>query len=184
MQILCFSTSSPWASVALITTDGTVLWSEQEHAVNRASASCFEMLDRHQIDFTQIAMLAADTGPGSFTGVRVGVTLAKTLAYMQGCPVLGAEAFDLIDPEATVVLPSKKGEYFLRKPGQSPIRTTEIDPEEVVGYPLETNFRPPHAARFAAILDRLVPTDAVSFVPHYLIEPSISTPKKPFRSVV
>ncbi|MGQ0636543.1 MAG: tRNA (adenosine(37)-N6)-threonylcarbamoyltransferase complex dimerization subunit type 1 TsaB [Planctomycetaceae bacterium] len=38
-------------------------------------------------------LIAVSIGPGSFTGLRVGVVFAKTLGYAVGCPVVGVETF-------------------------------------------------------------------------------------------
>jgi tRNA threonylcarbamoyladenosine biosynthesis protein TsaB len=43
-----------------------------------------------------IGLVAVTTGPGSFTGLRVGVTTAKTLAYAVGSPVVGVNTLEAI----------------------------------------------------------------------------------------
>lgn len=134
-----------------------------------------------QIGLDAFELFAADIGPGSFTGVRVGVMLAKSFAWTQGKPVAGADAFDLISPDRAVVLPSKKGEYFVRLPGEAPYRDAEA-PADAVGYgPDREPNTPPHAAGFALLVDRLERVDPLTFAPAYLIEPSISIPKKAYR---
>jgi tRNA threonylcarbamoyl adenosine modification protein YeaZ len=182
---LGISTSSPWASVAAFAPEGRLLWEAQEHAPQRASGACLAMLRRMLTDLDlrveDFEVFAADMGPGSFTGVRVGVMLAKTLAWSNGRRVAGADAFDLIAPDRTVILPSKKGEFFVREPGTAPYRDAEI-PAGAVGYGVGVEEAvPPSAARFGAILDRLTPVDPLAFAPAYLIEPSISIPKRAFR---
>lgn len=123
----------------------------------------------------------ADVGPGSFTGVRVGIVLAKTLAYRLNVRVAGADAFDLISPSRVVVLPSKKLEYFVRRPGQAPVRTSIVPDGDWVGFGVPDHEEVfPEAARFGALMNVLQWQGPIEFVPNYLIEPSISTPKKPF----
>lgn len=186
-MIVAVSTSCRIASVALLDMDRLVLWSGSQEAPQAASGACLALL-REGLDSVGRALktaelFAADLGPGSFTGVRVGVTLAKTLAYLQGAQCYGATAFDLIDPSATVVLPSKRGEWFVRIPNQEPVRTQEgVDPA-VAGYgPGVSTPRYPLAAGFAKLPIHRI--DPEQLVPAYLIPPSISTPKKPYGGEV
>lgn len=179
-MIVAFSTSSQFASVAAIAPDRKLLFAETRDVPRRASEACLEMLEsmrQRGLDLEQATLFAADVGPGSFTGVRVGVILAKTFGFVYSVPVAGRNAFDLVAPDRTVFLPSRKGEYFVREVGGMPFRTIE--------GPLGETQPAPNAANFAWFLDELEPVTAARFLPEYLIEPSISVPNKPFaeRSV-
>lgn len=173
------------ASVALLGVDGVVLWEGVLEAPQAASGACLELLRRglNHLGRTlsDASGFAADLGPGSFTGVRVGVTLAKTFAFLGSVKALGAPAFDLIDPAGPVVLPSKRGEWFVREPGKEPYRVTDLDGIAAVGFgPGIEHPVYPSAARFGAILNRLVPVAAEELTPAYLVPPSISVPKTPY----
>ena len=181
-MIAAFSTSSPWTSVSVMRETGEVVWSDQRHAPGKSSGACMEMLEASGVPLEEVRVFAADVGPGSFTGVRVGVVLAKTLAWCFGVRCAGADAFDLIDPSELVALPSKKGEYFLREPGSAPERT-EVLPEGVLGYGFEGGSCPPHSERFSKLLSGLVTVAPMQFIPAYLIEPSISQAKKPLSRI-
>ncbi len=166
----CFSTSGPRASVALVRA-GEVLFAGDEPAQGRAGEACLRLLDEgfRAVGSSEVEVYAADLGPGSFTGVRVGIVLAKTLAWTQGVLCAGTDAFDLVNPAGVVALPSRKGEWFVRTPGAG-IERTRVQPE-AVGVPLASGF-----ARLA-----LRAVSPFELVPGYLLEPSISTPKEPFR---
>jgi tRNA A37 threonylcarbamoyladenosine modification protein TsaB len=129
---------------------------------------------------TSATMFCADIGPGSFTGTRVGVILAKTLAFAIDAPVAGATAFDLISPNATVAFPSKRGEYFVRVPGEAPFRTTSLTEHSIQGFGFGNQDRFPNAAHFDVLVNKLERQTAEAFLPEYLIEPSISIPNKPY----
>ena len=188
-MILAFSTSSAWASVAAVDRKSGVLWTGRLHAPQGAAGACLKLLEamigESGLRVEDAELYAADLGPGSFTGVRVGVTLAKTFGYLYGKPVAGASSFDLISTELTVALPSKKREFFIRAPRSTPIRTTELPEGEFVGF--GPGIQPetfPDASRFSTLIETLTPADAMTFVPEYLIEPSISIPKKPYLAGV
>jgi tRNA threonylcarbamoyl adenosine modification protein YeaZ len=184
---VCFSCSSPFCSVALIDETGSLLFSERAETKQNASGLCIEMLDRglhslglHLVDAD---LFVADVGPGSFIGVRVGVTLAKSFGFANKKPVAGVSAFDLIDAKNPVAFPSKKGEYFVRQLGAEVVRVSEL-PSGVkfVGYgPAFAEQTYPDAARVASVLEKIKPTQPELLLPEYLIEPSISIPKTPYR---
>ena len=51
-----------------------------------------------------VQLVAVTLGPGSFTGLRVGVTTAKTFAYAAGADILGIDTLEAIAAEAPVEL--------------------------------------------------------------------------------
>jgi len=180
---LGFSSSSPIVSVALFDDDGTLLCSREAEGHMKASGTLLEILEdvfaEAGIELHSVNLFAVDLGPGSFTGVKVAVTMCKTFAYVQKRPVCGATAFDLIDPAALVAVPSKKSEYFLRSPGKEPVTTNE-PPSSAVGYGRRfTDPVYPSAARFERLLESCERTEPVALVPYYVAEPSISRPKNP-----
>jgi len=183
--IVAFSTSSPQTSVALIASDGEVLAAMAKHAPMQASAACMDLLQallvESGLDLKSATLFAADRGPGSFTGVKVAVTIAKTMAFAAGVKVVGADSFNLIDPDGTVVTPSKRGEWFIRRPGTEAIRQEELPEEPYLGFgPGIEPPRYPLASGFARLLPSLVEMEPELLVPNYLIEPSISAPKTPY----
>lgn len=184
-MIVAFSTSSPLASVALIGEDGEVLASESREARHAAGGACLEMLEslfastgRSLADAT---LFAADLGPGSFTGVKVGVTLAKTLALAGEVEAAGLSSFDLIAPDRAVAIPSRRGEYLVRVPGSDPVRRVGEPEAGVSGYgPDFASPVYPEARGFAPHVGRLARVAPEALVPAYVLEPAISTPKRPY----
>ena len=173
------SSSSPLASVALLDESGALLAEGREEAKMQASGALLFTLDRLLADtglsLAQARVFAADLGPGSFTGVKVAVTMAKVMAFAHQVPAAGVTAFDLVSTSETVAIRSRKGEFFLRIPGEAPHIVAEV-PTAAVGsgeglgdqrYPLAEN-----AARLP-----LEPVRPESLVPFYVAEPSISKPR-------
>jgi len=178
--IICLSTSSAFSSVAVVATKGAVLWSGAREAKGNASAACIGLLEESGYEVSLATGFLADLGPGSFTGVRVGVTLAKTFAWALGVKCGGVDSFDLIDPFGMVVFPSKKGEWFVRVPGVEVVRQTELPEGKYSGF--GPGIEPPNypnAAGFSRIMDRIRWIQPEGLAPEYLIEPSISLPKNP-----
>ena len=177
-----FSSSSPIASVALIGAN-ELLAERAEEAGHKASGTLLFLLDKLLAEcgreLRDARLFVADIGPGSFTGVKVGVTLAKTMAFAMRLPVAGVTSFDLIASGSAVVIPSRKGEAFLRGPGSEP-QIVNSPPAGAVGYgPFAREQTMPLASRALGVLDRLAPVAPELLVPLYVAEPSISKPKDP-----
>jgi len=97
--ILAFDTSGFAGSVALL--DGPALIREMALAAERRSAQTLSpaiasLLQESGVEPAQIKLVATTIGPGSFTGLRVGVTTAKTFAYAVGAQVLGISTLEAI----------------------------------------------------------------------------------------
>ncbi len=58
-----------------------------------------KLLKKHRLNLNDLTAIEVETGPGSFTGLRVGVSIANTLGYFLHIPINGKEAKDLVEPK-------------------------------------------------------------------------------------
>ena len=99
MNILAMDTSGPVAGVAIMA-QGKIVY--EGAAVNRMTHSVNlmpmveEALTRSGLDVEAIDLFAAVTGPGSFTGVRIGVSTVKGMAHGAGKPCIGIDALEAL----------------------------------------------------------------------------------------
>ena len=97
MNLLAFDTSGPVAGVS-VWCDGTIRY--EAAAVNKMTHSenimpmAEEALLRAGIAKEQLNLLAVTVGPGSFTGVRIGVTAVKALSHALGIPCVAVDALE------------------------------------------------------------------------------------------
>jgi tRNA threonylcarbamoyladenosine biosynthesis protein TsaB len=75
--------------------------------------------------------ILVDTGPGSFTGIRVGIAAARALAFAWGVPVTGYASLALVaaidggQDATTVAIEGGHGELFLARYGGDPLAEIE-----------------------------------------------------------
>lgn len=122
MIVLALDTSTWWASVAVVA-DGEVLAAERERAHGSHAIELLPLVER-TLAAAGVALAAVDAvavtrGPGSFTGLRVGLSTAKGLAYATGArlvavPTLEALARSVDGATGTVLvlLDARKGELY------------------------------------------------------------------------
>lgn len=178
-MILCVSTSSEVASLALFRADGSLVIKADGPAARRASGFLVSAVEESSIDLASIELFVADIGPGSLTGIKVGVTMAKAWGWAFGRPVAGINAFDLVASDRTVAIPGKRGEAFVRVPGEAPrvIAEDEIPRAAVLTGRLAENAM--YALAERCIVSSLTPCRPEELTAEYLVEPSASVTKRP-----
>ena len=92
MQILAFETSAKAASVALVQ-DGKLLSESYQNTGLTHSQTLMvmaeDLLKQCGVEVSQLDAVAVANGPGSFTGIRIGVAAAKGLAWGAELPCCG-----------------------------------------------------------------------------------------------
>src|SRR5690349_14413397 len=91
MRVLALDTSTPVTSCALVE-DGRVLWEKLIEPPLKAG----DVLPDALGDLTQADAVAVGLGPGSFTGLRVGLAAAKAIAYARRLPLAGASSLQAL----------------------------------------------------------------------------------------
>src|SRR5579872_2478679 len=94
MRILAIDTALAACSAAVLDTEQAVISAHESLAMTRGHAEALmplvaRVLDRAKCDFSEIDRIAVTTGPGSFTGLRVGISAARGLALAAGKPAVG-----------------------------------------------------------------------------------------------
>lgn len=93
-MILCIETATPVCSVALCDSEKVV--SMRESRENKSHASLLtlyilDILNEHGLKASELDAIAVSKGPGSYTGLRIGVSTAKGIAYGSRIPLIGIE---------------------------------------------------------------------------------------------
>lgn len=93
-MIICLETSTPICSVALCSSSGIVALKEsaedKSHA-SRLTVFIQELLSGAGMRAKDLDAVAISKGPGSYTGLRIGVSTAKGIAYAASIPLIGIE---------------------------------------------------------------------------------------------
>lgn len=99
MLVLGIDTSSPVAAIALVSEHGLLAEINIE-LIHRHSERLIPNIDylfketNHSID--EVTGLVVGIGPGSFTGLRIGLSTIKTFAQVRKLPVIGLSTFDIM----------------------------------------------------------------------------------------
>lgn len=134
MKFLALDTTLAACSVACVAIDPVsgnvdVLASTRKAMARGHAEALVPMIARTMadtgMDFVQLDRIAVTTGPGSFTGLRVGVATARGLGLALGIPVIGVGTLDALardfadanpDSEApfAILLDARRGQVYIR----------------------------------------------------------------------
>ena len=93
-MILCLETATPVCSVALCDRTGIILVRESRENKSHATRLTLiieELLKEADIRPADLEAVAVSKGPGSYTGLRIGVSVAKGIAYGASVPLIGID---------------------------------------------------------------------------------------------
>lgn len=149
------------------------------------------LMREHGVAYADLAAIVTTTGPGSFTGVRIGLAALHGFVAVHGIPVkllttLEALAWQAARAQAheafTVTLRAGKGEVFaqdFRAENGVPVVTSEISlqPETKADWALTMVTGQPDAGMMAEITNVLPQAPLTEAVPHYIRPPDAAVPK-------
>lgn len=122
MKILAIETSTPVGSIAIV--EGPLL--KAQHILNistthnqRLLPGIDRILREVEWSLSDLDALAVSLGPGSFTGLRIGISVIKGLAWATGKPMAGVPTLDALAANVPFVshpiypvLDARKGEIY------------------------------------------------------------------------
>ena len=122
MRVLTIDTATSASSVGLV--DGVELAAEtvaEPHAAQHVLAAVVRVLAEAGADLASVQRVAIGRGPGSFTGLRIGIATGLGIADGCGAEVAAAPTLSALRHEAgersVAVVDARRGEVFAEGPG-------------------------------------------------------------------
>jgi tRNA threonylcarbamoyladenosine biosynthesis protein TsaB len=99
MVVLALDTTTPLGSCALAV-DGIVVRQDASDSslppATRLPLDLMTVLEHSDMELGQVDAFAVATGPGSFTGIRIGIATMQGLAFAGGKPLIGVSGLDAL----------------------------------------------------------------------------------------
>jgi tRNA threonylcarbamoyladenosine biosynthesis protein TsaB len=98
-MILAIDTATQYASLGLLSTDGVFAeesWFSGRNHTIELMPRIVRMLKLADLSVADLTALAVSLGPGSFTGLRIGLAAAKGMALPHKLPVVGVPTLDVV----------------------------------------------------------------------------------------
>jgi tRNA threonylcarbamoyladenosine biosynthesis protein TsaB len=124
--ILAFDTATDVATSALVR-DGKVVGERASRPV-RVLEDAQALIADAGLEPVAVEAIAVGTGPGSYTGLRIGLVTARALSLSLGAPVAGVPTLDALAagaPGAVPVIDGRRGEVFTLESGAPVVRKPE-----------------------------------------------------------
>lgn len=189
MRILAFDTSVSGSHIAVL--QGETLLAEMREPLRESQASKLiflieQALKQASMKYSEMELIAATVGPGSFTGIRIGLAAAQGIALASGKPAIGIGSLEAIAYEAArqhpdqpilAAIPYLRGQKYIQqfsslKQGFTPISEPELvdsirEPERALYHEQLPN---------ALILARLAAAKMAAGAPYAPLLPLYVTP--------
>ncbi len=125
--ILVIDSATTRVVVALGALDGTLIdaldWPAGYRHGETLLPAIADLFGRSGIERALLAAIVVGTGPGAFTGLRVGLATAKGLAHGLGCPIVGISTAEALlvgaAPRSVLVLPAGPSDRLVVRHGEA-----------------------------------------------------------------
>ena len=109
-MILCLETATPSCSVALVHNGEVLAYEEDPKGQNHSEKITLfisSVMKKAGISYNQLDAVAVSMGPGSYTGLRIGVSTAKGICYAVSKPLMAIETLESMAYGGKVVISSE-----------------------------------------------------------------------------
>lgn len=109
-MLLAMDTSTRAVGVALydgVRVLGESVWVSKNHHTIELAPSVAETLSRVGVDAKSLTAVGVAIGPGGFTGLRIGLALAKGLSLSRNLPLVGIPSLDVVAASQAVIPQTK-----------------------------------------------------------------------------
>lgn len=99
MKVLCIDTSSKLCSVAILEDTTLINKLELDNGLTHSETLMpliKELFDKSNLSLNDIDLLVSDVGPGSFTGIRIGVATCKAFSDSLNIPCVGISSLEVL----------------------------------------------------------------------------------------
>lgn len=131
--ILNIETSTEVCSVSLAENGKTLYQKESTEGLNHSKLLTVfieDLLSENNIDINKIDAVAVSKGPGSYTGLRIGVSVAKGLCYGLGKPLIGIGSIEAMG----YYVAKNAGEFYNASDGEELLFCPMIDARRMEVY--------------------------------------------------
>ncbi|MCF7851857.1 MAG: tRNA (adenosine(37)-N6)-threonylcarbamoyltransferase complex dimerization subunit type 1 TsaB [Simkaniaceae bacterium] len=159
--MLLIDTSSQTQHLALFRGQNLIAYSKTTSKSHQLIVEIEKLLTESHCKKEEIQEIAIGVGPGSFTGTRIGVMVAKTLAFGLKKPLIPFNSMILFTPSLptfTLVRDARSSQYYVMK-GKKEGEQTLFHPPELLDYcpdnACDTDQVPIHFPFIAAYLSQV-----------------------------
>ncbi|MBX3036613.1 MAG: tRNA (adenosine(37)-N6)-threonylcarbamoyltransferase complex dimerization subunit type 1 TsaB [Anaerolineales bacterium] len=98
-MLLAVDTSTTQVGLALYNENevlAEMMWTSKQHHTSQLASALSDLMKRCNVTMDKVEALGVAIGPGSFTSLRVGLSLVKGIAFARNIPVVGIPTLDVI----------------------------------------------------------------------------------------